>query len=908
MLLAGAGAIEQRRAVAAGPLASLANSLADDLDRLLPDEDVRVHHVKARMTRTGGRCERDGAFLLFDPRSPSVHECPVCGTTYEGDEHYRWWIMGHHLWLAERSVHAAALWHLRGTPRYRSLADAILTGYAQVYPDLPDEDNVLGPSRVFFSTYLESIWLLQLALAVSLLEETGPSGVGDQVRDRVLGPSSALIASFDEGLSNRQVWNAAALGAAGVLLGRPALVDRALSGPAALDGFLRSAVLEDGTWYEGENYHLFAHRGLWHLMTLAGQVGALPSADLVRRFDLGFTAPLRTALPDFTFPSRRDSQYRASLRQWRIAESLELGRARMPGSPELAGGLTELYRGNAPGDAARWRSTAEAERNVPGVRLTRADLGWKSLVFAVPEQPSGDVAVPGSALMAGQGFAVIRRDLGRTYTALDYGHTGGSHGHPDRLNLWLVLGDRRVFEDVGTGSYVERALHWYRSTLAHNAPLVDGRSQVPTAGSLRAWDERDGFTWVDAEATITPGVLVRRSVVVGPGHLVDRVAWKASRAVMFDLPLHLDGDIVGARWRAEALTGDSGLEDGFPFVSNSQTSDGGSSPAQVNAADIHGVVHVSTAHAWWRAVAPGPPGSGDRRFLLIRARGERGCITSSWSWTGAVTMRGPEGDVFDLTIDDSTFTHGAGSTWHVTHDAVAVILDGRREPAPGAVAQPDVPRRSVLELAVTDSVGAVPGDLIAAKQGVRFELGREQYRRTEATWEEAGSPTAVVVLAATRDNLVIEVTVASSDANFVAARDDNPLDNEHPDVNSDGVQIHLTASGTGTRALTASWLIVPEPGSPRPRVSGRDDAGAIPLDVTWRRTTRDWQVLARIPRAALGATDADVALGVIVNEMPRGRERRRGQLVLGDRGPGWAYLRGDRQDRGALIPIVVRDG
>jgi hypothetical protein len=45
---------------------------------------------------------------------------------------------------------------------------------------------------------------------------------------------------------------------------------------------------------------------------------------------------------------------------------------------------------------------------------------------------------------------------------------------------------------------------------------------------------------------------------------------------------------------------------------------------------------------------------------------------------------------------------------------------------------------------------------------------------------------------------------------------------------------------------------------------------------------------------------------VVVNEMPRGRERRRGQLVLSGAGAGWAYLRGDRQDAGRLIPLVLR--
>jgi hypothetical protein len=283
-------------------------------------------------------------------------------------------------------------------------------------------------------------------------------------------------------------------------------------------------------------------------------------------------------------------------------------------------------------------------------------------------------------------------------------------------------------------------------------------------------------------------------------------------------------------------------------------------------------------------------------------------------------MRAPEGNVLDVSTAAATFRHQPGeTTWRVTRDAVAVSLGGQRQTGTGGAGQSERPARPELELASVGSVGIRIGDLSAGTAGLRFELAREHYRRTEATWEEAGSPSALVVIGATAEDLLIEVTMGSADPNFAAARDDNPLDNEHPDVNSDGVQIHLTAPGRGAGALTASWLIVPEPGSARARVTGRDDASAIPLEVTWRpvgegrrllswrRAARGWQLLARVRRDALGARDSRLRLDVIVNEMPRGRERRRGQLVLSGRGSGWAYLRGDRQDRDALIPVVVRD-
>ena len=901
---------EERAAIVKGPLAPLAASLAADLDRLLPDEDVFVPVEKARMTRQAGRCEREGAFLEFDPTSPRNHRCPLCGTIYDGDDHYRWWIMGYQLWLAERAVHAAALSRLTGTSRYRQLAEAILERFADRYLSYPNEDNVLGPTRVFFSTYLESIWSLQLSVAVWLLENgNATTTVGNRVRDVILGPSSELIAEFDEGLSNRQVWNSAALGAAGVLLGRADFVERALVGGSGLHRFLRSGIFSDGSWYEGENYHLFAHRGLWYLMMLAEHAGASTPDTQLERFNLGFSAPLKTALPDFTFPSRRDSQYRASLRQWRIAESLELGLTRIPHSRELAAGLVTLYGDDAPaGDSARWRSTAEAERNVPGVRLTRADLGWKALLFAMPELPPASAAVPVSAIMEGQGFGVIRRDHGRIFVALDYGHTGGSHGHPDRLNLWLVNGDRRIFEDVGTGSYVERTLHWYRSTLAHNAPLIDGRSQEPVDGSLRAWDVQPAFSWIDADAPVAPGVSVRRSVVVAEGYLIDRVQWTADREVTFDLPMHVESDVQGARWENRNLTGGSGLEDGFEFVTEAQMAESPGVIARIDDAATAGAVMVDTSHQWWRARAPGPPMSSDRTFLMVRARGSHGVITSVWSWAGAVNVqRAADGSLEVASGGERSKHQLVGDTWHVeSSDGIKSVLGGNRKTAGAGQSFTEERTVAVRFVPVLDRDVSI-GDLLASGDGLRFELGRSQYRRTEATWEHAGAPTATVMIGATPSELLVEVTVATAEPNFVSARSSNALDNEHPDTNSDGIQLHLKALSDDGDEHLASWLMVPEVGSGAVRVSGRDDAEHIPLTAAWQRTETGWQLLARIHRQSLGPADTAIGLDVIVNEMPSTRERRRGQLVMSANRPGWAYLRGDRQEAAHFVVMTVRN-
>src|SRR5258705_9336220 len=210
MLLLDDARLDTRRRAAKGPLAPLYDSLVRELEPLV-GRAPEIPETKALLSRAGGRCEVDGATLEFDPWPPHRPRCPVCGTIHRGELHDRAWVRSYQLWLAERAVHSALFHVLNGDPRHGALARDILGAYAERYLRYPNQDNVLGPTRLFFSTYLESIWLLQICIAADLLERSGDRQTADVVRDRIVVPSSALIAEYDERMSNRQGWNNNAL-------------------------------------------------------------------------------------------------------------------------------------------------------------------------------------------------------------------------------------------------------------------------------------------------------------------------------------------------------------------------------------------------------------------------------------------------------------------------------------------------------------------------------------------------------------------------------------------------------------------------------------------------------------------------------------------------------------------------
>ena len=902
--------LDERRRAAEGPLAPLADALRAELAPLLAGEPF-IPEAKARLTRAGGRCPRDGAQLDFDPGERSRHRCPRCGGRFTGEAHDGAWVAWYQLWLAERCVHGALLALLRRDEPSARFARETLARLADRYERWPNRDNVLGPSRPFFSTYLESIWLLQLVVATDLLERAGcDDGVGGQVRERLVAPSARLVASFPEGASNRQVWNDAALLASALLLGDRAEAERRVHGEHGISRQLASGLLVDGSWYEGENYHLFAHRGLWYGVVLAEVAGIPIAPALLERFQEGFATPFLTALPDFTFPARRDSQHGISLRQWRFAELAELGLARRD-DVRLRGALATIYDPSAPaGDTGRWRSTAEAERNAAPARLARSDLGWRSLLHALPDPGPLVPAVSASALLEGQGFAVLRRERGRVYLALDYGHSGGGHGHPDRLNLLWADGAARWLDDYGTGSYVERSLHWYRSTLAHGAPLVDGRSQSRVDGRLVAFEERGGAAWVSAEVReIAPDVVACRTLVAMPDYALDLLEWSAPRAIRLELPLHIDGTLDGVRdWQPATLEGGDGLEDGFDFVRDAERAREASSVARLTAARNRATAALWVAPGvpveWWRATAPGAPGQGDARFHLLRATEAEGSLALVLDWSG--TVRRVDQDIDGIVVelqDGARHAHRRdGERWHIDLTVggarSSIDLGGWRRPPRAA------PRTAVTDFA------RPPRDVAGP---LRVELGAAHYRRTEESWEEAGRPTADVTIALGVDALVVQADVRAAALVFVPAGAVNELDNEHPDINGHGAQVYLRRyDASGSPGPVAAWLAVPEAESERVRltpIAGRDSG--LDVQAAWSRTSDGYRLRFVVPRRLLDAGKAGrgvrVDLDLLLNETAPGRERRRGQLALSGGGGEYLYLRGDRHPPERLLHLRFLD-
>ena len=174
---------------------------------------------------------------------------------------------------------------------------------------------------------------------------------------------------------------------------------------------------------------------------------------------------------------------------------------------------------------------------------------------------------------------------------------------------------------------------------------------------------------------------------------------------------------------------------------------------------------------------------------------------------------------------------------------------------------------------------------------------------SEYRWAAAGKPRARVDIDTDALELEIRVDVQKAPLYFRAAGARDPgLDNESPDINSDGVQLHLWCQGWRE---PASWLAIPERDYSHTRVrqiSGGDDAP--PLTADSRETIGGYELRFTIPRSSLPTQL--VSLDILINDMTPTRQRRRGQLVLSGAHGERVYLRGDRQPLARFLTFQLR--
>src|SRR5438128_4512530 len=646
------------------------------------------------------------------------------------------------------------------------------------------------------------------------------------------------------------------------LAGNDAAGSRASESSTGLLAHLARGFGRDGLWYEGENYHLFALRGL---LTGAGWARAAgvdldEEPALVERLTAALLAPALTALPDFTFPARKDSRFGVSLAQPMYLELWEIGLARVgmrdaaSGMRDVASWLKALYQvpSVVPEIFDSYLHDAPVER-IPrpsgsplGHPASRISLSSWSLLEMLPELPT-DVPpwAPRSVLLESQGLAVLR--AGERYVSLECGPLGGGHGHPDRLHLTLHADGVHWLPDVGTGSYVAHDLFWYRSTLAHNAPRLDGSSQPPGDAHCLAFDVRGDWAWARGRY----GEL-GRAVLSGPAYVVDVTDLSGKESHLIELPWHFDGagDVVTpGRW-TEGELADEFVHTVERFVPAGE----GPTVLELHADGRQLRAHFLFTGELLRATGLGKPGTEkEAAFYVLRARG-RGArfVTLLEPVAAAPTVRGvrARGEVVEVETARGIERHAIGAEgWAVQGGAERVRPSGPRPTVPALQPLLELERPTpVTGTALrVDRPPALDGTLdgFDLAEPLRLDL-EDQYRRSEEPYAGPEEFSVAVCVNWDDDALYLAVDVTKADLCFRPGQAPPlRLDNEPDDVHSDGVQLYVRSAEEGA---VAGWLIVPEEGDGGGlRVRGAGATGGPEMvRGAWRRTDVGYRITAAI--------------------------------------------------------------
>jgi Heparinase II/III-like protein/Carbohydrate family 9 binding domain-like len=895
--------LSRQEEIAAAPeLTALLDRLAARAEPLLRRMPL-VPQTKAMLTVNGGVCPEDGTRLEFDPWNPEKHRCPRCGRQYSGERHDRAWAHYQHLWLAERAAHLASVAAMSGAEAAAQRSNALLQAYRN-YPEYPNRDNVLGPSRLFFSTYLESVWLTNYLAAAMLLRDAGQLEPETQeIVAAVADEAANLIADFDEGLSNRQTWHNAALSAVAVWFEDEELATRTIEGRSGMLTHLLRGFGPDGMWYEGDNYHLFALRGQLVAMGWARQAGVDMLADpqLAQRLGAALRAPALTALPDGTFPARKDSRFGVSLAQPMYLELWEvgLGRLERAGAPQedLWNWLKLLYQSPAPPAQTFDAYLHEAGEATPAPRRTRADLSWWSLLEMVPALPSSSGQwSPGSTFIEGQGFAILRK--GDRYAGLECGAYGGGHGHPDRLNLIFHAAGEYWLPDFGTGSYVARDLFWYRSSLAHNAPRLDGVSQPMGDAVCDNFEQSGEWGWARGRY----GDLTR-TLVAGPSYTLDILELSAADDHVLELPLHLSGrtEVERAADWVPAELKDEFVGQAERFAVSSEQ------PVRLTVTGETGArlgVNLHFSGELLRAVAPGAPGTPvPVPFYLVRCTGRHLRIVTVLEPIGsAPNVLRVQSTEQGIEVEARTGVSRHVATvegWEVRTSGETVRLRGaRKQPAPF---EPLMQDRPLVASGVAHQVAEPPaldGSLEGFDTSSPLQLDHEdQYRRSEDPYAGPEELSAVAYVNWADEGLYVAVDVTKPE---LMLREPNAppllLDNEPDEIHADGIQLYLRLSADSP---VIGLLVVPssEGGLIVRGVDGTAGSKSM-VRGGWSRTDAGYLVTVEValPQWAEQSRPGDsIGFDLLINQMLPDRTRRAGQLVWSG-GGGWVWLRGDRQD------------
>ncbi len=631
--------------------------------RLKDRAQAAVKATRLPIAKGGGwthdyQCPTHATKLTFDESKPHEHACSVDGEVHRGPKLDEAWVA-----LFSRAVvndlrdcafaHAAF-----GDDRHLQRARSILNKWAELYPGYVPHGTHAGKGLCMGQSLDEAVWVIDFGQAYDLVRDRLPADEREAIETHVLRRcGDHLLTQLFNNVHNIECWHLAGLAIVARLLRDDRYFAPALRGEFGMSRQLKEGFLDDGWWWEGSpHYHYYALDAVQALVSAAGVDQLEP--DALARLRLAYDVALDMARADASIPSLNDGWIDCARPGWmdRNADFYEWA------SHSLGGTHYDEVLANAYASGSRKRQSLAA------------------MLYGRDELPASRPPRRKSVLQQASGYGILRHSApaGEVWAMLKFGPHGGGHGHPDKAALLLHAFGQPLSDDLGTPGYgIAMNKSWYRTTLAHNAPLIDGVNQPPAAGRLIAFQPTEGreFGVVDVETAWTDegpyaGVTIRRALILRPidaPYLIDVVRITAPGKRTVDLPLHHLGQVDATLAPAKPITDDIGFEHLAdwrlaPGALTIRTADAGST-----------IALASSGGEAFVATSPANPASGRRTTVLRRVTGREAMFVTVISpfarqpanrnvrWirtTSTITQLAIEGDdlheVWAIGVDDAS--------------------------------------------------------------------------------------------------------------------------------------------------------------------------------------------------------------------------------------------------------------
>lgn len=472
-------------------------------------------------------CPTHGTEL--EPARDGIHPCPH-GCELTGEPYAAAWLVYQHQALAREARFLSRENAAGQGAQARTKARQILDEYAAFYAEVSKKgwngasEEWMLKGKLFSQALTEAQWAVQVADAVLALHAHDDAVRVDRpvvemlqgLLDTILAARTILVDTRNDERNNYTAW----LNTAGILLVRALRScgeDTELAQWVAWSHrHVGLAVDQDGWEWEGSTYyHVFVLRA--YLLGLRDLDPADIPAEVVQRLAAMVQVLVQFAAPSGQLPMVHDGPYnRAPMHR----EVLEIA--------VLAGGL---FGGTGLDPVAHWaRTQLGAHDSEPEDSLT----DW----FSGPPVDAAVAATRTSVYYPQVGFAVLRDDADTFQAVIDAGPHGGSHGHFDKLALYLY-GDQPWQPAPGVPPYggpLRRG--YYARTLAHPTVQIDGKDQLEGTGQVDLWDAENKHI-ITRALDVTPGVQLERELMIRGSFLIDIVRVSATDQQAHDIILAL---------------------------------------------------------------------------------------------------------------------------------------------------------------------------------------------------------------------------------------------------------------------------------------------------------------------------------------------------------------------------------